>query len=107
MWRRLHTEGKSCATEGGDSECISVNAARPVLAATHNAGRKHWGEGIVVELKDEGEHQVELLVVLGGEVEADNGASGFDRLRVLVASFDRNAGQRACLGSVGCSRDFA
>jgi hypothetical protein len=57
--RRLQTAGKSCATGGGDSECISVNATRSVLTATRNAGGKHWREGIVVELNDEREHQVE------------------------------------------------
>jgi hypothetical protein len=41
---------------GGDSDCMGVNAAGSILAATHNAGGKHRREGIVVELKDEGEH---------------------------------------------------
>jgi len=82
------------------------NAARPVLAATHNAGGKYRREGIVVELNDEREHQVELVAVLSREIEAKNVTDGADGLSVLFSGLDRNASQGAYLGSVGCSRDF-
>ena len=67
------------------------NAARPVLAATYNAGGKHRREGIVVELNDEGEHQVKQVAVLSREIEAKDLTEGTDGLRVVFSSLDRNA----------------
>ena len=60
------------------------NAARPVLAATDNAGGKHRREGIVVELNDEGEHQVKQVAVLSREVEAKNVTDGSDGFGVFL-----------------------
>jgi hypothetical protein len=78
-----------------------VAGSKNALTSTENAPRDHRAEGVVVELNDEGEHQAEQVVILGGEVETENVTDRFVRLQVLFARLDWEAVQHACLGGVG------
>src|SRR5271168_1736441 len=76
------------------------------LAPGENSPRKHRLERSIVELNDEGEHQVEQVVVLGREVEANNvtdGSGGFG----LFTPPGWNAAQHAGLGCVDSSGHVA
>jgi hypothetical protein len=72
------------------------------LTSTENAPWNHRPGGLVVELKDEGEHQVEPVAILGDEVKTENVTDRFDRVRVVFACLDWEAAQHACFGRVAC-----
>jgi hypothetical protein len=64
--------------QSGDGPYFTPSTESCRLTSGENSPWEHWLERAIVELNDEGEHQVEQVAVLSREVEAKNVTDGSD-----------------------------